>query len=860
MVMALRSGVGVFAFWWVRLVAALAGIAALVMIPAAAEQEPAVLRGAMPTWVDIAPTPPTNPKRLRQVDDGVYELLQDTQIKIDGFDQTYLRRTLRKVIDRSGLEGAAQIETEFDPTTDRLTLNRAMIWRAGKAIDVTASAAIEVLRREGELEDGIITGQRTAVLRLNDVRVGDTTDIVWSWRETKSSWPGHHFSEHALGWSVPVARTRVRVTAPADLQIATRETNGGPKVAVTRAGAEQTLSWDVVDPEPMAGEDDTPAGYEPWPEAQISTMPDWGQVVRWARPFYAVDPTLPADLGVKIDEIAAKTNDPKVRITAALRLVQDSVRYTSLSIGSGGFTPRPPARTWAEGFGDCKDKTTLLIAVLNRLAIKAVPALTDIDEGAALSTVLPSANAFDHVIVRVDGLAEPLWLDPTGSHQGGQAATLATLGYGFALPLRDGQTRLEALPHPVPAKPTVQVFETHKRSADGIAMAMRAVYSGDEADIKRSDLSTKSLASMEADDLKFFADMYPGIEQKGDFKITDDREGNVVTIRQAYWLPKDVKDYGDTVASYQINAWPMRDLYKTPAAGKRRTAHTLPHPIYRTHQIILVTPGASPASPEDETVDGPAFSFARSSKRDGDRLTIDFSLKGKGARVEVGKVAEYRDNAQALDDNTYAYVDLDSDDGGGAGPVVTLFALILGVGVGAALLVIAVRDANAKEAAGLDEGWFRPVGALKFVILSMISFNFYAVYWMWRCWRRYRVTEQVVIRPFARAFFMPFWIYQLYRDANDRAEPKAPLWVGGVCTGGYVLFALMAHVGERQGVDTWQVEGVSMIAVMALLPVVRLINRINDPDLVARASRFGAKDWIALGCGLPLWLVITFAV
>ena len=177
---------------------------------AAVAAEPAVVRAPAPGWVDWLPMPAPNPARLRQISDGAYDLVVDDQVRMEHGLTRSFRRVATKVIERSGLEGASVEQINVDPAYDRLVLHRAAVWRGGRMIDQTASATVEMLRREGQLDDGIVTGERTALVRLGDVRVGDIVDIAWSWVEQRSPWPGRVIGDTSLGWSVPVALTRYR--------------------------------------------------------------------------------------------------------------------------------------------------------------------------------------------------------------------------------------------------------------------------------------------------------------------------------------------------------------------------------------------------------------------------------------------------------------------------------------------------------------------------------------------------------------------------------------------------------------------------------------------------------------------------
>src|SRR6185436_8602040 len=111
-----------------------------------------------------------------------------------------------------------------------------------------------------------------------------------------------------------------------------------------------------------------------------------------------------------------------------------------------------PAKTWSVGYGDCKAKTLLLLALLHELGIEAEPVLANIGQGDLVATRLPAPAAFNHVLVhaRVDG--EDLWLD--GTDRGSRVEDLTDPPpLRWVLPLREGGATLLQLPSRPPAIP-----------------------------------------------------------------------------------------------------------------------------------------------------------------------------------------------------------------------------------------------------------------------------------------------------------------------------------------------------------------------------------------------------------------------
>lgn len=817
--------------------------------------EPNLAREEFPAWVVERPIPKLRQDQDRSAEDGVYDLLQDTQIRIGSGNEEMFRRTIQRVTNRSGLEEAAKLQLEFSPDTDDVVLYRAVIWRDGKLLDQTSTVGAEVMRRESELESDIITNNRTIDIRLQDVRVGDLVDYAWAWRTRKTYWPGHHFSTHNFGWAVPVQQVSVRLVKPASLIINTKASSGLPSPVETRLGDGSALTWTLNNTKSIPVEEDTPKWLEPWPQLEISTMSSWKAVVSWAIPLYDVSNQLPKELIAKVDDIGAKTTNPMVRTTEALRLVQDNVRYTSIPLVSGGYAPRSPIETWNSGYGDCKDKSALLVAVLKRLNITAVPALTDTSVGPMLPKLQPAPNAFDHVIVRVYGLSKPLWLDPTGSHQGGTAPDIADLGYGFALPLRVGQTVFESIEAPTPTQPTIDVLETHSLTGKGVKIDVLTTYTNDEADIMRSQIAESSSEGFDRDSLEYFASMYPNVTQLEEAKIIDNRSENKLMLSQQYFLPSTAEKYGDTVASYQINAWTVSELYPTLKANKRITAIEMPRQINRHHVIKIATPGRI-GLPSDEKIDGEAFTFERKTSRTSTHAIIEFSLKGKASVVSPDQSSAYREETRQLENLSYEFVDLTDEFGGFA--LVLLGALLVYMVGGLALLFIRVKQVKADELSGEALGILCPTGPFKFCILTVSTSGIYAAFWFWRCWRQLWHCEAMPIQPFWRAFFGGFWSFALFDAARERAAHKMASWVGVTVMVVYLFSGPLGMFAERDGVPVVITIGISLLSSLILLPLTKQVNFANSPTLVAEFSKIRPIHLLVVVFSLPftigVWL------
>jgi hypothetical protein len=124
------------------------------------------------------------------------------------------------------------------------------------------------------------------------------------------------------------------------------------------------------------------------------------------------------DLGLWYSQLTADTRQPSPalqqavqqlappglplldRIRALARFAQREVRYAAIEVGIGGFKPHPAADVFAHRYGDCKDKATVLSAMLGEIGVKSFY-MPIHDERRIYTDKTPPNLGFDHVILAI---------------------------------------------------------------------------------------------------------------------------------------------------------------------------------------------------------------------------------------------------------------------------------------------------------------------------------------------------------------------------------------------------------------------------------------------------------------------------
>jgi transglutaminase-like putative cysteine protease/predicted Zn-dependent protease len=255
------------------------------------------------------------------------------------------------------------------------------------------------------------------------------------------------FRRQSLGMSVQVRHARVTLEAPAGMPLR-YVAELLPAVEPRRevSGSRQRVTFEARDlpalPPPTPG---LPPETPRQPGIELATAASWREVgeaysriVDRAIAGARLEPWLRA---AGAGEAAPAQLDLVGRVLAKMA----EIRYTAVELGEAGIVPRPPAETLARRFGDCKDKSVLLVAALRALDIPAYVALLAAGEDDRdVDPALPGFGAFDHAIVFVPG-TPAIWIDPTDPYARVGELPLGDQGR-YALVAAPGVTSLTRTP------------------------------------------------------------------------------------------------------------------------------------------------------------------------------------------------------------------------------------------------------------------------------------------------------------------------------------------------------------------------------------------------------------------------------
>jgi len=398
-----------------------------------------VQRGPVPKWaVQSEPMPVP-----ADAAGAVFIRQQDSEVHLDGKGQQIYTAYRVRILHPNALQ-IGNLSLSWNPAAGPPTVHAIRIYREGEVIDVLQKATFEILRREDQLEAARLDGNLTAVLRVPDLRVGDELEFGATIRTTDPTLGKDDAGLLLLGAEPAPGRYHLRLSWEARDKPAIKMSADMQPAAQDSANA---VDYRFDNPAALAPPKDAPPRYL-WQRAvEYSTFADWQGVSRRFTPLFAEASRLGASSPVKAEaaRIMAAKPQPLDRAAAALKLVQQNVRYIYVGLNGGNFSPATAEETWQRRYGDCKAVTVLLLALLREMGIEAQAVLVNNsgnDDG--LDERLPSPRMFDHVLVRATIEGKAYWLDGTLPAVASPSPE-PVMPYEWVLPLTAGGSTLERL-------------------------------------------------------------------------------------------------------------------------------------------------------------------------------------------------------------------------------------------------------------------------------------------------------------------------------------------------------------------------------------------------------------------------------
>jgi cellulose synthase operon protein C len=571
---------------------------------------------------------PPAPADTALADIRVQELLPS------GLDRVHVQQ-LYLVGTDSALETHRVSTIRYSPSSEELRVVHARAWKPnGLVLDAQELGA----REDSDAPGSMYYDMTLEQFRFSGLEKGDVVELEYSLVPRRRSAPYNgYFGELVLfAGRGPELLKRYVLIAPAAQKIFAHAEKVNPASVSARDGA-QVFLWESREVPALPREPRSPGVTETSPYVHVSTMGDWKQLGSWyadlIRPQFALDQSLN-------DELSRITNGlqaDKEKIRAIQEFVLRSTHYVALEFGIYSYKPYPVTQIYARRFGDCKDKASLMIALLRAAGIEAEIALVRTRSLGDVAAEPASIAVFNHAIVYVPKY--DLWLDGTAEYAGrelpleDQGAFSLTVSLGGAAQIRH-----------IPMSRVADNYTRHvirgELSAQGVIQFSGSTTTrGEDAPGLRHDLAVREqqLDTFRRD----LAEVFPNVQVDS------------VAVHGAEVLSSSVSvEFQGALNSPQYkrvvslsSSWMPRSYVTALANSSTRTQDVvLPSPWTTEEEIHIALPqGAEVVSlPRDQNISSAFGALRLHYKKSGSEVIIQSHVQFEKARVTAAEYPAFR--------------------------------------------------------------------------------------------------------------------------------------------------------------------------------------------------------------------------
>src|SRR5467141_2530863 len=395
--------------------------------------------------------------------------------------------------------------------------------------------------------------------------------------------------------------------------------------------------------------------------AQNQGFQNWKQMGIWYQGLTSGRRDASPELKQKVASLTTSASTPLAKMKTLGDFAQRDIRYVAIELGIGGWQPHPAAEVFNHHYGDCKDKATLMGAMLHEIGIESFYVVINSERGSVTPETPAHMGGFDHVIIAIklpDGatgdslvatmvhpkLGKILFFDPTDELTPfGQLNGALQANYGL-LVTPDGGDLVE-LPKLPSAMNGIQRTAKLSLSTSGtLSGDVREVRTGDHASSQRWALRA---ATKDTDKIKPIETVLS--RSLGTFQITKATVGNL----QATDLPF-VYNYSVVAQNYAKTAGDLllirprvvgnqsSDVLETKEPRKYPVEFDGPSRNTDTFEITLPTGYEVDDLPPPVNADYSFASYHSKTEVNGNTLKYTRTFEVKELSVPLGKVEDLK--------------------------------------------------------------------------------------------------------------------------------------------------------------------------------------------------------------------------
>jgi transglutaminase-like putative cysteine protease/tetratricopeptide (TPR) repeat protein len=312
---------------------------------------------------------------------------------------------------QAGVEEFGQLVFGYSSATEKLDVEYVRVRKPDGQVVVTPDSTAQDFAPDVLKEAPMYSDYRQRHISVVALQPGDTLEYRTVTRVLHPLAAANFWYQYTFPKGLAVHEDRLVIDVPTTKEVKLKTPARQPQMEQT--ADRRVYTWVVKDLQPEHETNDGKDDEETAPDVQLTTFTDWKQVAQWYAKLQSERMAIDDSVRKRADELTKAAPTPAEKARRLYDFVALNVRYVSISLGVGRYQPHSASDVLQNGYGDCKDKHTLLSAMLRAEGIQSYPVL--IDSSRTLDPDVPSPAQFDHVMTaaRLGTGTELTWLDTT---------------------------------------------------------------------------------------------------------------------------------------------------------------------------------------------------------------------------------------------------------------------------------------------------------------------------------------------------------------------------------------------------------------------------------------------------------------
>jgi Flp pilus assembly protein TadD len=323
-----------------------------------------------------------------------------------------------RVQSEAGVQGFGQLRFGYNAGNDRMDISYVRVIKPDGSVVKAGPEAVQDLSVGVQQYAAVYTDYREKHVTVPGLRPGDVLEceVVTTFQTPLA--PGQFWAQQDFNRVGIVLDEQVEIDVPAGRAVKLKN-KPGMEPKIREEPGRRIYHWSISN---LAHEDEgkdkekdkskrRKKKAEEVADIQLTTFGSWEEVGKW----YA---GLEKDRRVPSKEVRAKANELTTGLTSDLDktealydFVAKNFRYVSLALGVARYQPQAAGDVLSNQYGDCKDKNTLLAALLEAEGLHSSTVL--INTYRKLDPDVPSPSQFNHAITMLPLGKEEIWMDTT---------------------------------------------------------------------------------------------------------------------------------------------------------------------------------------------------------------------------------------------------------------------------------------------------------------------------------------------------------------------------------------------------------------------------------------------------------------